>query len=61
VRASHFRSKSKTVSIPKYLGYNVTGELVVADVAFLTFREKSSAALGFLSGVIAFCGLLFHD
>jgi hypothetical protein len=37
----------------------VTGELVVADVAFLARREKFgkkfSAALGFLSGVIAFC------
>jgi hypothetical protein len=61
VRASHFRSKSKTVSIPKDLGYSVSGELVIADVAFLTFQEKFSAALGFLSGVIAFRGLLFHD
>jgi hypothetical protein len=43
----------------------VTGELVVAGVAFLTYQEnfieKFSAALGFLSGIIAFCGLLFHD
>jgi hypothetical protein len=34
-------------------------------VAFLTrrenFTEKFSVALGFLSGVIAFCGLLFDD
>jgi hypothetical protein len=27
----------------------VTGELIVADVAFLTRREKFSTALGFLS------------
>jgi hypothetical protein len=35
----------------------MTGELVAADVAFLTrqenFGEKFSAALGFLSGVMA--------
>jgi hypothetical protein len=34
-------------------------------VTFLTRREnfvkKFSAALGFLSGVIAFCNLPFHD
>jgi hypothetical protein len=34
-------------------------------MAFLTHREnfveKFSVALGFLSGVIAFCGLLFQD
>jgi hypothetical protein len=43
----------------------VTGELAVADVAFLTrrenFIEEFSTTLGFLSGVIAFRGLLFHD
>jgi hypothetical protein len=40
----------------------VTGELVAAGVAFLTrredFIEKFSAALGFLSGVIAFLSSL---
>jgi hypothetical protein len=40
-------------------------ELLTIGVAFFTHREnfieKFSAALGFLSGVIAFCGLLFHD
>jgi hypothetical protein len=43
----------------------VTGELIAAGVAFLTrqenFVEKFSATLGFLSGVIAFRGLLFCD
>jgi hypothetical protein len=43
----------------------VSGELVTTSLAFLTrrdnFVEKFSAALGFLSGVIAFYGLLFHD
>jgi hypothetical protein len=43
----------------------VTGELVAAGVAFLTrwenFIEKFSTALGFLSGVMAFRGILFHD
>jgi hypothetical protein len=43
----------------------VTGELVAAGMAFLkrqeNFVEKFSTALGFLSGVIAFHGLLFHD
>jgi hypothetical protein len=43
----------------------VTGEPVAADVAFLirreNFGEKFSAAPGFLSGIIAFRGLLFHD
>jgi hypothetical protein len=43
----------------------VTGELIAAGVAFLTrredFIEKFLAALGFLSGVIALCCLLFHD
>jgi hypothetical protein len=43
----------------------VTGEHVIVGVAFLTrrenFIENFSAALGFLSGVIAFCGLVFHD
>jgi hypothetical protein len=43
----------------------MTGELGTADVAFLTrqenFSEKFLAALGFLLGVIALCGLLFHD
>jgi hypothetical protein len=43
----------------------VTGEPVAADMAFLMrrkkFDEKFSAALGFLSGIIAFRGLLFHD
>jgi hypothetical protein len=41
------------------------GELVTAGMAFLTrrenFVEKFLAVLGFLSGVIAFCGLLFRD
>jgi hypothetical protein len=40
----------------------VTGELVTGDVAFFTHREnfieKISAALGFLSGLIAFCSSL---
>jgi hypothetical protein len=43
----------------------VTGELLAVGVAFLTrrenFVEKFSATLGFLSGVIEFRGLLFHD
>jgi hypothetical protein len=43
----------------------VTGELVAPDMVFLmrqeNFIEKFSTALGFLSGVIAFHGLLFHD
>jgi hypothetical protein len=43
----------------------MTGEVIAAGVAFLTrrenFIEKFSAALGFLSGVVAFCDLLFHD
>jgi hypothetical protein len=43
----------------------MTGELVTADMAFLmcqeNFGEKLFAALGFLLGVIAFRGLLFHD
>jgi hypothetical protein len=41
------------------------GELVAASVAFLmrqeNFVEKFFTALGFLSGVIPFCGILFHD
>jgi predicted ferric reductase len=40
----------------------VTGDLVTTDVAFLTrrenFLEKFSAALGFLSGIIAFLSIL---
>jgi hypothetical protein len=40
----------------------VTGELVTVGVAFLTHREnfieKFSAALGFLSSVMAFPGLI---
>jgi hypothetical protein len=40
----------------------VTGKLVIVDVPFLTcrenFLEKFSAALGFLSGVIAFLSSL---
>jgi hypothetical protein len=43
----------------------MTEELIAVGVAFLTcqknFVEKFSAALGFLSGVIAFYDLLFHD
>jgi hypothetical protein len=43
----------------------MTGELVAVGVAFLTrrenFVEKFSAALGFLSSVIAFRGLLFSE
>jgi hypothetical protein len=43
----------------------MTGEVIAAGVAFLTrrenFIEKFSAALGFLSGAVAFCDLLFHD
>jgi hypothetical protein len=43
----------------------VTGELVAEAVAFLTHLEnfvgKFSVALGFLSAVIAFYDLLFHD
>jgi hypothetical protein len=43
----------------------VIGELVAVGVTFLTrpenFVEKFLAMLGFLSGVIAFRGLLFHD
>jgi hypothetical protein len=42
----------------------VTGEFIAARMAFLAhgenFTEKFSAALGFLSGVIAFCDLLFR-
>jgi hypothetical protein len=42
----------------------VTRELVSVDMAFLMrredFGEKISAALSFLSGVIAFHGLMFH-
>jgi hypothetical protein len=43
----------------------VTEELVVVGMAFLlrqeNFVEKFSAALGFLSGVLAFYDLQFHD
>jgi hypothetical protein len=43
----------------------VTGELVAVGVEFMTrrenFIEKFSAALGSLSGVKAFCGLLLVD
>jgi hypothetical protein len=43
----------------------VTVELVTVDVTFLTrrenFIEKFSAVLGFLSGVMEFRDLLFHD
>jgi hypothetical protein len=43
----------------------MTGELVAVGVAFLTrrenFIEKFSAVLDFLSGVIVFYSLLFHD
>jgi hypothetical protein len=43
----------------------VTGELVAVGVIFLTHREnfveKFLVALGFLSGVIAFRSLLFHN
>jgi hypothetical protein len=41
------------------------GELVAADMTFMTHRqnfiEEFSTVLGFLSGVIAFRSLLFHD
>jgi hypothetical protein len=44
---------------------DVTGELVAAGMTFLMHREnfveKFLAALGFLSGVIAFHDLLFCD
>jgi hypothetical protein len=64
-RASCFRSVSKTISIPEDLGHGTTRELVTVDVAFLTdrqnFGEIFSVVLGFLSGVIAFHGLLFRD
>jgi hypothetical protein len=52
---------SKTISIPKDLGCCVTGEFVAVYVASMMhqvdFTEKFSAALGSLSGVIAFPGL----
>jgi hypothetical protein len=44
----------------KILVTSATGELVVASMAFLTYRENF-IEVGFLSGVIAFCGVLFHD
>jgi hypothetical protein len=51
---------SKTVSIPEDLGCQCAEELVAADVASLMrrvdFIEKLSAALGSLSGVMAFPG-----
>jgi hypothetical protein len=62
MRASHFRSVSKTIPIPEDLGHRATGELVTVDVAILmrreNFSEKFSITLGFLSGVIAFCSSL---
>jgi hypothetical protein len=43
----------------------VTEEFVAVGMVFLTrrenFTEKFSAVLGFLLGVIAFCGLRFCD
>jgi hypothetical protein len=65
VRASHFRHVSKTISISEDLGRQCDWRTCHTDMAFLTrrenFSEKFSIALGFLSGVIAFHGLLFRD
>jgi hypothetical protein len=64
-RASNFRYMRKTISIPEDIGHQCDwrtccGRLGILD-ASRKFRRKSSATLGFLSGVIAFCGLLFCD
>jgi hypothetical protein len=65
VRASNFRSVSMTVSITEDLGHWCEWRTCHSSVAFLMHREnfieKFSVALGFLSSVIAFCGLLFHN
>jgi hypothetical protein len=66
VRASHFRSVSKTVSIPEDVGHRCEWRTChsrrgILDASRKFHRKKFLAVLGFLSGVIAFCSLLFHD
>jgi hypothetical protein len=65
VRAPHFRSMCKTFSIPEDLGrrcdwITCRSRRGIID-ASRKFHRKISATLGFLSGVIALCGLLFHN
>jgi hypothetical protein len=65
MRASHFRSVSKTISTPKDLGLRRDWRTChnrrdILD-ASRKFIEEFSTAMGFLSGVVAFCGLLFCD
>jgi hypothetical protein len=65
VRVSHFRSVSKTVSVPEDLSYwcewrTCHSRRGILDVQE-NFVEKFSAALGFLSGVVTFRCLLFHE
>jgi hypothetical protein len=59
VRMLHFRSVSKTVSIAEDLGRRCDWKTCHCGCCILDASrkiiEKFSAALGFLSGVIAFC------
>jgi hypothetical protein len=65
VRASHFRSVSKIVSIHEDLECRCDWRTCHSRRGILDasrkFWQKLLAALGFLSGVIAFRGLLFQD
>jgi hypothetical protein len=65
VRAPHFRSMSKIVSIPDEFAHRrdyitCCSRRGILDVS-RKFRRKILGCAGFLSGVIAFCGLLFHE
>jgi hypothetical protein len=65
VRASHFRFVSKTISIPEHLSCRCDWRTCCSRRDILdtsrNFSKKFSTTLGFLSGVIAFRGLLFHN
>jgi hypothetical protein len=58
VRASHFMSVSKTISIPEDLGHRHNWRTCRSRRGILDasrkFRQKILATLGFLLGVIAF-------
>jgi hypothetical protein len=65
VRASHFMYVSKTISIPEDLGCwcdwrTCRSRRGILD-ASRKFVEKFLVVLAFLSSVIAFRDLLFHD
>jgi hypothetical protein len=62
VRASHFRSVSKTIFIPEDLSHRCDWRTGHSRRGILdALRKFWPKILGFLSGVIEFRDLLFHD